>query len=109
MVDMLQENLMKVLSIKEIFLEKLRDIDMFTQPMALTYQKSYKFSTIYGVIFTLATVALVIFISLDNVFFAKYRYVCPLTKNEPFFQTGKNISIKDQFKIFLALRRVNNV
>ena len=77
---MLEENLMKVLSIKEIFLEQLTEIDLFTQPMALTYKKSYTYSTIYGVVFTLLTAFLVVFILIDNAAFAKYL---SLIKNNP--------------------------
>ena len=106
---MLEENLLKVLSIKEIFLEQLREIDLFTKPMALTYKKRYTFSTIYGVFFTLLTVFLVVFISIDNAVFAKYRYVCPLSKLTPVDKSNYTIDMQKDLIIFVALNDIKQV
>ena len=92
--------------IKEIFLEQLREIDLFTQPMALTYKKSYTYSTIYGVFFTLLTAFLVVFISIDNAAFAKYRSVCPLSKVTPVDSGAYSIFLGNELVIFVALNNI---
>ena len=109
MVEKLEQNLMKVLSFKDIFLENLREIDMFTQPMALTYQKRYAYSTIYGVFFTLATVFLVIFTSIDNAVFAKYRYVCPMIVESTIEDKNYTIDLSSEMMFFAALNDIKSV
>jgi hypothetical protein len=109
MSELMQENLKKVLSFQEIFLESMREIDMFTQPMALTYKKRYSYSTVYGVFFTILTVILVLFTSIDNAFYPKYRYVCPISSDSTVGDAEYTIIMGKELVFFSALNDIKNV
>ena len=109
MSELLQDNLKKVFSIQEIFLENLREIDMFTQPMALTFNKRYYFSTIYGLFFSMLLIILVLITLIDNAFFPNYRYVCPLSVGSTIDTQEYTIIMGKELVLFVTLNDIKNV
>ena len=82
--------------------EKVFQLDFYSQPLSLTYQGKSNFSTPYGIVMTIITFCLILFVIIDTFVYwdnlYTFEYAEPLNTTVSF-----NINLLQETAIFISL------
>lgn len=93
----------------EKFLDKLLELDIYAEPMNLTYQKKSDYKSNYGAMFSIFTIILFSIILVDNVVFYKPKHSCQYSQAAYLKTPNYTINLVEDFFLFFAVFNRSNV
>ena len=88
--------------------DEVFQLDLYSQPLSLTYQGKTNYSTTYGIVMTIITFCLILFVIVDTLVYGESSYL--FDYKEPVnASTSFSIDFSKDISIFIALKKISDV